>query len=393
MSITPAPARALEFAPPGGYSFEPELTGPAPRALDPSLNEGPYASESRRSVVRLFLFGLICFVLPYVPGVRTLAYYLLPLGYLDWIGIAALVIAAGAGLHLALRLGPFKYVRHGQPLIARITHFDVEPHSFAQGSYCYKAVLLYRHPETGALAHTIVRSKAVAPIAQHKYAPRLDVGDYATAVYIPGKDVESSLRLYAFLDVSPRTNIRAGQDAGSAASQALYIVAVFALAFVLLGSVYAIERYAPLDAPPLPIALAAATGGLVMAAIFVAHARWQNESRAFRQLLGPAIVGLFVGGMGGGGGSLLLNAWLDRGPARTVPAEIVEFWTTTYNFVFRSYSIEYRLDNYPKSEKLLTTLEHMHEFRGPEAVVKIKPGAFGWEWVESIEPAPEARAR
>src|SRR4051812_46639929 len=115
-----AASAAPDFAPPGGYAFEPELTGPPPRPLADSLNDGPYARESRGRMVKVFAAGLICFVLPYVPGVETLAYYLLPLAYLEWIGLGLLVLAIGQAVHYSLRRGAFRYVRDGETLVARI---------------------------------------------------------------------------------------------------------------------------------------------------------------------------------------------------------------------------------------------------------------------------------
>jgi hypothetical protein len=382
----PTPTAApMDFSPPT-YSFEPELTGPVPRPLPDNILNGPYAQDSRKQLMRIFATGLVCFLLPYVPGMQTLSYYVVPLDYLDWIGAAALAIAAGGALHHSLRFGAFRYVKQGQPLVARVTHLGTQ--TSAHGQFTHSAVIAYRHPETGAVVHTPVQTKAIAPSHAHRYAPPFGAGDYVTAVYLAGKDVEKTIRLYAFLDLSPDVNIRTATDVapGSSLQTFLKVVALFALFFVLFGNVYAMERYPLIDGAVLPVAVIAVAGGLIVAALLCVHLRWQQPSHGFRQLLGPAFGGLLIGGMSTGCWALMFNAWLDRSPTRTEPAEIVEFWTTTYSFLLRSYQIEYRLDGSPGKHKVLTTVEHMQRFECPHAVARIGKGAFGWEWRAAIEP-------
>jgi hypothetical protein len=387
--MSPTLPTAIEFAPSSGYSFEPEFTGPPPRHLPDNLLHGPYARESRANIVRVFALGLTCFVLPFVPGVDTLSYYLLPLGYLHWIGLAALAIAAGGAFHYALRLGPFRYVREGEPLVVRVTQLGLEASSYGHGIAHYKAQIVYRHPQTGALTHSIVKTKDLSVLQQRKYDPRLKPGDYVTAVYLPGKKIEKSLRLYAFLDLSPDVNIRADVSSPSAAFGALRILGFAALMTVLIGNAYAMERYEPLEAIPVLLVIPAAVGAVLLASLAV----WLGPANASastpaRQRLWTALSGLLIGAMSGGCWGLMANAWLDRSPAVEQPATVVKFWTKTHYGIVRMYETEYRLEDTPKTRRLLTTLEDMRRFEHPRAVARIRQGAFGWKWVESLEPMP-----
>src|SRR4029079_5201173 len=132
----PAPASPLAPLPAAGYSFAPEVPGPPPpplpqrpdqapcvrprRPVPDGLDRGPYARRRRGMAAAAGASGLACLLLSRVPGVDTLALYVLPLGYLDWIGAALLLTAAGVYLSVALRLGPFRYVRDGLALPVRI---------------------------------------------------------------------------------------------------------------------------------------------------------------------------------------------------------------------------------------------------------------------------------
>jgi hypothetical protein len=386
-ALAPSP---MEFAPPSNYAFEPELTGPTPRPLQDNLNDGPYARETRTQLSRVFAVGLTCFVLPYVPGVQTLSYYLLPLAYLDWIGLAALVIAAGRTLHYVLRRGPFRYVKDGQPFVARVMTLALEPSPIGHGAARFKATLIYQHPETGVVTQSATTTKDLSTLQQARYAPRFQVGDYVTAVYLPGKNVEKSLRLYAFLDLSPDVNIRAIASTSSTLRTALVAIGVVALLFVLLGNVYAMERYSISNASLRGLGIAAAVGAVVLAALAAVLTRFESTPTGRRSLtVGTVASALLIGAMSGMCWSLALNAWLDRSPAREHPAIVVQFWTKTYDFLFRSYEIEYRLDERLETTRLLTTLEHIHQFHGPHAVARIRQGAFGWTWIESLEPVPD----
>jgi hypothetical protein len=389
------PIAAMDFTPPGGYAFEPEFTGVPPRPLPDSLDNGPYARRTRSIIVRLWAVGLLCLVLPYVPGVATLSYYLLPLGYLGWIGLAVLALAAARTLHYSLRRGPFRYVRDGVPLVARVARLSLEAAPAGHGLQAYRATLVYRHPETGALLQSNVKSNDITAVNLSQYEPSFGVGDYVTAVYLPGRKIEKTLRLYAFLELSPDTNIRRAQPASSPLKNALGAVALVAFLFVLFGNVYALERYAPLDLGPRQVVVPAVVGVVLFGGLFFAAGRAQGRapSGAGARVAGLVLSSILLGSMSGVCWSFMANAWLDRGPAQARPALVREMWMKTYNYVFRSYEIEYQLAGSQESHRHLTTLDHMHEFHGRRAVATMRPGAFGWTWVDTIEPAPATSGR
>jgi hypothetical protein len=379
-----------EFAPPAGYVFEPELTGIAPRMIADRLADGPYARGRRSLLMRLFALGLCCFVLPYVPGVATLAYYLLFLQYLNWIGVAILLIACGSAVHYALRRGPFRYVRNGEPLVARVEGLTTVRAAVGHGLFAYQATLAYRHPETGAVVQTAVKSQDIAPLQQHRFAPRFQVGDYVTALYLPGKKVEKSLRLYAFLDLSPEVNIRQATTAESSLRAAITSVALLAFFFAMMGDLYAMKRYEPLELAWPQVAVAAALGGVLLAPLLflLINRRSPGVRRGFFSTLFGALGALLLGSLTSTCWAFMLNAWLDRSPTETRPAQIVELWHTTYEGVFRSYEMEYRIQGSSESHRLLSTLGHLHEFKSRRAIARVRSGAFGWKWVEDVEPAP-----
>jgi hypothetical protein len=368
----------LTFDPPSNHAFEPELRLPAPRRVDERVLRGPYATSRRAVIARLFTGALVCFALQCVPAVETLAYYLLFLRYLGWIGLTLLAIAVGALVHYILRLGVLRYVREGQPLVARVARLETIP--TGPNVYAYRALLVYRDPETGTVTHSAVKSRDIPPLFRHRFDLRLREGEYVTALYMPGRDVADSLRLYAFLDVSPDVNLRAAPGS-SPVGAILQLIALFALVGVLLGDLYAMKAYPTLDAPWPELAVAAALG-----AVAIGWSMYLIVRRQGRGFLGALLSALLLGGMTGVCWALMLNAWLDRSPADVRPASVVELWHTTQYGLLRDYEIEYRLADGDK-HKLLSSWQHMQTFESRRAWATVRAGAFGWRWVQSVDPA------
>ena len=86
----------------------------------------------------------------------------------------------------------------------------------------------------------------------------------------------------------------------------------------------------------------------------------------------------------------IANAWLDSGSAQPRPAHVQDMTMTTFAFVFRDYELSYQIDASDEVRKLLTTPEHLMSFPDEQATAYVRPGRFGWPWVESVEPAQAA---
>lgn len=367
--------------------------------------------------------GLACLLLSRVPGVDTLALYVLPLGYLDWIGAALLLTAAGVYLSVALRLGPFRYVRDGLALPVRIvalTKRATTLHNGTPATHALFAMVTFRQPGTGETAMGEVRSADFASSGKDSYDAPFKVGDDATALYFPGR-LEKTLRLYAFLDLSPDVNMSPRNRALKPVSPwrlAILLTVVPVIFVVLFANVYAFGRYQPLSTghrlPVVPMALGAIViGGGMFAGLYLGHRREQQRIRA-RSLqaisdgtavelgtpfLGHGLQGWVVrvlvavgmpllGAATGMCWAFMANAWQDRSPARPVPAVIDGRVMKTHALIFREYELEYRVEGVSKKLTLLSTPAQLARFQTSRAVARVRAGAFGWPWVEGVDPAP-----
>src|SRR5262245_48418803 len=81
------------FDPPRDYPLEPEFKPPVPRPIPASLRRGPYSQRLRKNIVALLGVGLLCMLFAHTRIVTELSYYILPLGYLDWVAYGLLVVA------------------------------------------------------------------------------------------------------------------------------------------------------------------------------------------------------------------------------------------------------------------------------------------------------------
>ena len=96
----PAPTPSESVISPAGVDrpLPPELVGPPPRELPESFNQGRLALQRRRLFWSCLAAGTACFTLAPLPFVKTLSLYILPLGYLMWIGLAIFVLGLVAYL-------------------------------------------------------------------------------------------------------------------------------------------------------------------------------------------------------------------------------------------------------------------------------------------------------
>ena len=411
-------ATADDRVPSASYSFEPEFTGHPPRPLADRLREGPYARDLRTRAVVLGVAGALCLLLSRTPGVDVLALYILPLGYLFWIGLVLLAAGAAAYVRLALHRGPFLYVRDGLPLAVRVLEVVKAPTAIVNGQpsmHGFVATVGYRHPETGEATVAAVKSNDFSSSRKEAYDTPFKVGDDVTAVYLPGR-LAKTLRLYAFLELSPDVNLRnpSARPPTSAGKMAALVVAIPALFIALFANLYAFGRYEPIqfafrEAVGPAVTGALLLGGGLFAALYFGHRAEQARirERALAALATGKAVEIGTPFMGHGlrgwvlrvvvlAGSLLLggltavswcfmaNAWLDRSPSRPVPATIVGMTMTTHTFLFREYELEYRLEGSAGKRKLLTTPQHLSGLSDRPAVAHVREGRLGWPWVETV---------
>lgn len=272
---TRRPVRAMatesppfDLAPGASHAFEPEFTGPPPRPIPDRLDQGPYVRRRRAGAIALAAAAGTCLLLSRVSGVDVLARYVLPLRYLHWIGLGALLLSAVAYLALAMRIGPFRYVRDGIPLAARVLHLVKAPTAIVNGApsaHAFIAAVAFRHPETGEVLQAQVRSRDFSSARKEAYDAPFKVGQDVTAVYLPGR-LEQTLQIYAFLDLSPDVNLtaRAGDRRGDSPLKiALLVAAIPAFFLVLFANVYGFGRYHPVDFEYGQAAVPMIAGGVV----------------------------------------------------------------------------------------------------------------------------------
>jgi hypothetical protein len=412
-------AARLGFDPPSGRSFEPEFTGPPPREIPDELGDGPHARRERAKAVGLATAGVLCLALTRAPGVDVVARHLLPAAYLGWIGAGLLLLACVPLLERARRSGPYRYVREGVPVVAKILGLEKAVSRIVNGvpaSYAIWAAVALRHPERDDVVTLRLKSNDFSASAKDRYEAPHRVGDYVTAVYLPGR-FEKSLRLYSFLELSPRVCLRRAATASSPWATALGVLALVLLFAVLFANVYAFGRYQPLDFEYGRALVPMAAGGLVLgggmlAGLYGHHRREQTkavqrsrqartrggavESTApflgtgpYRWIIGAMVVlgAPLLGALTALCWCFLANAWLDTSEARAVPAKVESMTQTTHALLFREYEIEFSLAGSAKKHELWSTPDELDAFTSDSAVAWVREGRLGWPWVARIVPA------
>jgi hypothetical protein len=419
------PTAPDELDPPFGFSFEPEFLGQPPRAIPDELDHGPHARRARARIIGLVTGGVLCLLLARAPGIDVVALYFLPAGHLHWIGLGLLAFAGFALVERARRAGPYRYVRDGTPVAAKVLALEKAVSRIVNGapsSYAIYATVALRDPERGTLLNCRLKSNDFSVSTKDRYDAPHRVGEFVTAVYFPGR-LEKTLRLYAFLELNPRVCLRRiAQDAASPWKTAAGIVALAAFCVVLFANIYAFGRYEPIDfrfrqaLVPMVIGGVVLGGGL-LAFLWLHHRSEQQKGRlrsqrahaegrmverpapflgtgGYRWLVGPLILfgAPFVGAATALCWCLMANAWLDASAAREVSAQVEGMTQTTHAFMFREYELEYTLAGSDKRHKLWSTPQELAAFTSAEAVAHMRDGRLGWPWVEKVVPAPPSPA-
>jgi hypothetical protein len=100
-----------------------------------------------------------------------------------------------------------------------------------------------------------------------------------------------------------------------------------------------------------------------------------------------AVGSIMIGAFFGISAWSLANGLFDKSTAEYRPVEIVEFWTTTHNYIFREYEIEYRFKGEENTHKLMSTPAKMARFRIRAGRAEIHAGRLGLPWIKDIKPA------
>jgi hypothetical protein len=102
------------FAPPADFEYGSEFSAEPPRSLPDFVRRSRYVRARHATAWTLLTIGSVCWATKQLPFVQELSWYLLPLGYLNWIALALLALAAFYRLREALRvrriLEPFRRI-------------------------------------------------------------------------------------------------------------------------------------------------------------------------------------------------------------------------------------------------------------------------------------------
>jgi hypothetical protein len=365
----------------------------------------------RQTISGCLIAAAVCTSIAPLPFVQECALYILPLQYLFWIGFGLGFAAIAQFLFDRVFSGPYRYVERGIPLVVRIWSVDLRVVQTINGTpvYRYFAVLEYRDPESGDLRVSEVSTRELSQFhVSIGLATTYRAGDYASAVYFPGK-LAKSLRLYGFLELKPGLGLIRTEpsQAWTGRQNALLGLGVFVVLVACLWVIYTLSKYVPLSADPFQVIVVIVAGAVVPGFGFVAWRRLKKRREPTLKEVAPpptkagggqfpALGGFepyFSTGMVFVVGAILtfctgatMNALLDDSPPVSRPVQIDRMVSVTHYFILREYKIQYHFLDDQAHAHIVSTPAEMAEFRGPLATAEIHSGRFGWSWVKALHP-------
>jgi len=411
------------------HLFEDELQGPTPRSVPPFLKEGSFSRRRSLALGLFLLTGTALVFLSLVPWVRQLGLYIIPLGYIRWGGLACILLSGAAFSLRGILPGPFEYVIRGLPVSVRVLNVTKSPTAMVNGEpafYSFQVEGETIHPETGEQYQTEISSEEFSATWKDHYSTRLKVGDLVTGVYLPSR-FEKTLKLYGFLGLSEQASLI--QKTPLLRKKECWRIGwVGACCLGLLGSLlwslYALERFQPLDFRYQQAAFPCIAGGLLVAFLFV-WATWREYKRRMSEMRernakaaaeGGALevgsegmwgrVGFYGWGMKGVlflGATLLgatvtlglcfsVNALLDSSEPTYLSTEVTGRLIERHGFLARFYHIEYLVPGTHETETFSTSPQVLSDFRADRCLLHVYEGRLGWPWVKYITPLERTKS-
>jgi uncharacterized membrane protein len=404
------PERLAPFDPPSDFVFPDWVNQPTPRALplewiDKQMRNKRVGAQFCFGIAVIFLVGAM------LPITVEAAFYFLPLGYLHW-GAFGLAVIGGLVLWTPVSTAAphLQEALRGEPLIVRVERLARGPSLYMNGvpaAFHYLALISMPSP-TGELEQAVV-SRDVGDLKQTRCT-------YGAGDYVGAFRHRNRIQLYGFAGIDDREGIVAanGESRTSALTVVgvLVIVCLACLCFVLAFSTF---RYFPLSVNgfmAVPVAIGGVIG-IVWVALLFARARRITAAQAainiqalqqrgvlefgaqssfqvsglygwfFKSILAfgavalPVAICCLI--------ALRLNVAFDQSTSHAEPIDDVRCMMTTTNFILRDYKVEFTRDG--KSDSLTMTPQEMIPLvELQQATIRVRDGAFGWPWIERIEP-------
>jgi len=381
------------FEPPKDFDHGDGFDGEPPRPIPAFARRSRYVRARQMAVWSCLTVAAACWLSAPLPFIQTLSFYLLPLGYLSWCGAGLAILAGIFWLRNTFTAGHLDYFRRGEPLVGRIQSVNVNAEGTAEAPMGrFMAVVEYRRPETQEVENRIVAAEDQFSLAKlPKYAPGVEPGEYATLVAFPDR-FDQSLKLYGWLGIDPDVDFitKNGKPLKSMTPLGvLGLVVLFtALAWLLLGFIYVLGRYEPLEFDGQIFAVSVAICSILPVILF----QWNIDRSGTAMVVLMRRVWLFFLGTVAGAflgflGMTFINGVFDRSTATYEPIRIVETWNTTWNFILRNYELEYEPWPNGKTDKQMVSVEAIFQFNvGDLGFREVGEGALGMRWIRSFQP-------
>ena len=396
---------------PVGIQLPSELAKPAPRPLPDQFRLGPAVKGHNRWLRVLVVGGVLLIAFQFLPVIVSLKIYVLPLAFLWCAGLA--MIAVGILLPwISPKLMTVKnLIRDGECGLAKVVQCKVEPTEHYDGQAVSKAIrvrLQMPHPKSGEVVEVDSQSESF-PIS------RLVDANFKRDDFVPviwdGERFPDSVQLYDFLGATPDSSLKI-----ESSSKWPALAGIFLLFAALVGILHSALHYWPISVRTTDLVVMIVAGAVIGLVInYFVHRQIQRikanslslnlkqvesghamaqEMPSFETGAKASLMQKIVSGLGLAAfcslavtcSAFFLNARLDRSEPALLPTSIEDFDTQIRQLVFRSYYIDFRMQDDPKTYRFLSEPEHMSRFKMPMGATKVKPGWFGWKWIESVDP-------
>jgi len=407
------------FRPPAHFRHGTVFDSVTPRGIPDEVRDGPVCRSRRRWTSGFVILGLIFLTANFTTFIREAKFFVLVLHGLPYVGGAIFIAGAARLLWFSRCTGVLKYVRDGEPTIARILTIgsvvcdrdkpitrkrsvvddelaavptvapgeEVTNIRFACGAE-------YIDPDTKGHVFTTFYSNRWMPLGSTKNCDlSVEPGDYVTVVGFPQRFVHTA-RLWGFLNLTDEGVLtrRGGRPFVPDAARTvagLFASAAVLLVFVLPLFIYIASRFEPQGEAPAQWIIGIAVGVAIMVAlslVLVFRTSLLEGSRT--ETAGVVFLFAMMGAIGGFFGTNVVNATLDSSPSAYRDIETTEYLQTTEHPAFiRYYTIKFHGVGTAVGGDFYANPRLIDAFQQTElGVAELGSGTLGMKWIRALHP-------
>ena len=386
---------------------------PTPRSIPNEVIEGNLYTSRKSNLILCLIIGCAMIAFSYVPFVKSIALYFLPLDYLIWIGSAIILLSFIHFIRAEKLKAALKYLREGELGEGKVLDIIKTPtltHYGETTQFIFIAKVEFEHPKDREPAIFEISSPDIVGGSMNETNTRFLIGDVVPIVWFK-EEFDTTVQLLDFLSVYPPYEIKRKEKKANNSILGYLQLVLFLGIIVIIVGFYGVLKFMPMEFDfwgdgKWFFASGVFLWFLVVIGIVLSDRKQRREFIERNRLAEERGEAVEIPSSGMGwllkiimalgfllfsnisvfGFAFWINAKFDKSTPRTVKVDVTDMIQVTRKLVFREYTIKYKHPESETEQEISSEPNHMYLFDSYQGVAITREGALGWKWVEAVNP-------